>query len=76
MISNTYNALVLLGTPTKWPMIIRRIFVLFFPITIPLLMIAWMMFLVAFLGTLVAGCLWCILMECVNSMLIVWGRRE
>lgn len=76
MFLKLYDALILLGTPSRWPVLARRLFVILCPITVPLLILLWMALIGAFIAIVAAGCLWCILMEFVNSMRTLWdGER-
>jgi ABC-type transport system involved in cytochrome c biogenesis permease component len=75
MFSKIYDALIYLGTPNRWHLLARRMFVLLWPITIPLLIAGWVMMIAAFIGLCILGGLWCILMEFINSMRMVWERR-
>lgn len=69
------DALVYAGTPTRWPMLARRLFVLLFPITVPLLVAGWVVILGSFIAVCIVGCLWCICMEFINSMRLLWDGR-
>jgi hypothetical protein len=74
MISQITDKLMNIVTPSRWPRVARRLFVVFFPITVPLLLAAWVAVLGTFIGVCVMGMLWVILMEFINSMRILWER--
>lgn len=76
MLTKIVEALVYLGTPTRWSIAFRRLFVVFCPITIPMLILFWTIFMAIVVVGLLIGFFWCILMELANSMLDLWREKR
>ncbi len=66
------NAVLTMGTPNRWPSILRKLFVILFPITIPLLLAYWFAMIFVVIGVSVLVIIGCIVAEGAFALRDLW----
>ena len=70
----TLQAIVNLGSPGRWPRIARKLFVILFPITIPMLIAYWFGMIFLIIGVALVVIIGCIAAEGGFALYALWKK--